>query len=132
MTSAIILALALAALGHFGMFLWRLGIIALAAEPLSDRIFAAAPDNSLDEKGFQALSSLNEICPELEGCGRGLRLVRGYHSCIQALDRLAGILLPCATRWTQQELTLCARYLAVEIDHRLARNQACFAALRSY
>lgn len=132
MASAIILALALAALGHFGMFLWRLGIITLAAEPLSDRIFAAAPDNSLDEKGFQALSSLNEMCPELDGCGSHLGMVRIYHRGIHAVDRLAGVLVPSVTRWTQQELCLCARYVAVEIDRRIARNQACFAALRSY
>ena len=132
MIAAIILAFSVAALAHFGVFTWRMGMICLAAEPLSDRLLAVIPDNSLDNKGFRTLSALCEICPELEGWGSRLHLIRAYHSGIQALDCLVGILLPSATAWTQQELCLCARYVAVEIDRRLARNQACLADLRSY
>ena len=132
MSAAIILVMSLAALAHFGWYSWRMTVITLAAEPLSDRIRVAIPDNHLEEKDFRELSSFVQLCPDLDGHGKHLGLVRTYYLGLRTLDKLSSILLPAASSWTQKELVLCRRYVAVEIDQRLQRNQACLAEICSY
>ena len=119
MISALILVFSLAALAQFGFYSWRAAVITLAAADVSD--------NTLENKDFQALAALNEICPALNSSTPKIGLVRIYYG---AVERLAS--LPSAADWAKREMATCARYMAVVVDQRLQRNQACFAALRSF
>ena len=132
MLAALILVFSVMMLVQFSIYTWRMAVISLAANPLSDLGLTAIRPTSIESTDFRALSALNGLCPELEKPTSGLRLVRAYCSGITLLDRLSNALLPAAASWTQNELALCTRYMSVEIDQRLQRNQLCYAALRSY
>lgn len=115
MIAALILVFSLAALAQFGFYCWRAAVVTRAAADVSD--------STLEDKDFRALASLNDICPELHDSSPRIRLVRAYY---RAIERLS------AADWAQREMATCARYMAVILDQRLQRNQACFAELRSF
>jgi hypothetical protein len=120
MIAALILVFSLAALAQFGFYCWRAAVITFAAADVSD--------STLEDKDFQALSTLNEICPTLNSSSPRIRLVQAYYRAVERLNAS----FPSAAGWAQQEMATCARYMAVAVDQRLQRNQTCFAALRSF
>ena len=132
MVSALILVVSIAALAQFGIFTWRMAVITLAAEPLSEVGQTAITPNITGDNDFRTLAALNSICPELKSAGSKLWFVCAYYRGVQALDRLSSTVLPSVSGWTHDEMALCARYLAVVMDQRLQRNLTCFAEVRSY
>jgi len=124
MISALILVFSLAALAQFGFYTWRAAVITLAAADVSD--------NALENKDFRALATLNEICPALNASKPKIGLVRVYFRTVERLSASLRSSLPSAAEWAEREMATCSRYMAVVVDQRLQRNQACFAALRSF
>jgi hypothetical protein len=60
-----------------------------------------------------------------------LGLVRLYYRVVNAIGALAGRHMPAVAGWVERELTVCARYAAVQIDRRLHANLELAASLRS-
>ena len=131
MIAAMLLVTSVIALGQFAVYYWRAMLAGVASQPLSERVRAAAGVTGLatGSRDFSAFLSLYDVTPGLRESGRTLRAVRIYYRAVATLGRLA--LLPRLASWTDRELALCSRYVAVRIDQRLERNLACAAEIRS-
>ena len=132
MFAAMLLVISVVALGQFALFYWRALFAGTAAQPISDRVLAAA-NLAADMKGhdFETLAGLHELTPELHPTRDGLGTVRAYYRVLAGVSHLASKHLPGLAAWCERERVICARYAAVQIDRRLQANLALAAALRS-
>ena len=87
----------------------------------------AAPTSDLTGADFAVLERLFAAAGALDGSGREALWIRAYYSAV----RVAGNLLPALAPWSEREMTVCSRYLAVRVDHFLASNAACARRVRS-
>ena len=134
MFAALLLAISIVALSQFAVYYWRAILAGVAAQPVSDRVLAAANLEVEGMKGrdFEKLSGLHELTPELgPSGGGGLTLVRAYYRIVAGLGALSGVRMPAVAEWCERERVICARYAAVQMDRRLQVNLALVAALRS-
>jgi hypothetical protein len=133
MFAAMLLAISIVALAQFALYYWRAVLAGVAAQPVSDRVLAAAHLDSTAMSGqdFEKLAGLHELTPELGPGSGGLTLVRVYCRIIDSLKYLAGNKMVALATWCERERVICARYAAVQIDRRLQANLALAAALRS-
>ena len=133
MFAAMLLAISIVALSQFALYYWRAILAGVAAQPVSDRVLAAANLDAARMKGqdFKKLAGLHDLTPELGPDGGGLTLVRAYYRIVEALGTLSGLRLPALAEWCERERVICARFAAVQIDRRLQANLALAAALRS-
>jgi hypothetical protein len=133
MFAAMLLAFSIVALSQFALYYWRAILAGVAAQPVSDRVLAAANLDAGRMKGqdFEKLAGLHELTPELGPGGGGLSLVRTYYRVVEGLGVLSGVRMPAVAEWCERERVICARYAAVQIDRRLQTNLALVAALRS-
>lgn len=133
MFAAMLLAISVVALSQFALYYWRAVLAGVAAQPVSDRVLAAANLDAQRMKGqdFEKLAGLHELTPDLQTSGRGLTLVRAYYRIIAGLEVLSGARMPAIAAWCERERLICARYAAVQIDLRLQANLDLAAALRS-
>ena len=133
MLAAMLFAISIVALTQFAAYYWRAMLAGAAAQPVSERVLAAAGalNGQLTGDDFPALVGLHELTPELRSSGSGLGLVRAYYSLVDAIKSLAGSSMPAISAWTQRELAVCARYAAVQIDRRLQDNLELAESLRS-
>lgn len=133
MIAAILLMISLVALAQFALHYWRAIVVGVASQPVSDRVLSIAglAGKSVRSGDFATLLNLHGLTPALEEEGRGLRAVRAYYGVVRAFRRLFGTKLPALASWSDREMALCSRYVAVLVDHRLERNLACAAELRS-
>jgi hypothetical protein len=133
MFSAMLFAISIVALTQFALYYWRAVLAGVAAQPVSDRVLAAASveTGSLTGRDFEKLVGLHNLTPDLNPDRGGLGLVRLYYRVIGAFSALASSRIPALVSWIEQERTTCARYAAVQIDRRLQANMALAASLRS-
>lgn len=133
MFAAMLLAISIVALSQFALFYWRAILAGVAAQPVSDRVLAAANLDSGRMKGedFETLAGLHELTPDLKTNGSGLTLVRAYYRILARLAVLSRVHIPAMAAWCERERVICARYAAVQMDLRLQGNLALAAALRS-
>jgi len=133
MFSAMLLTISIVALAQFAAYYWRAMLTGEASQPVSDRVLAAAgvQDGQLTGQDFPALLGLSELTPELRSSGNGLGPVRMYYSLVNGVAKVVGQAMPAIAAWSQRELTVCARYAAVQIDRRLQANLELAASLRS-
>jgi hypothetical protein len=133
MFAAMLLAISIVALSQFALYYWRAILAGVAAQPVSDRVLAAANLDAASIKGrdFKKLAGLHELTPDLQTNSNGLLLVRAYFRVLEALSNLSALRLPSMTEWCERERLICARYAAVQIDRRLQTNLALAEALRS-
>ncbi|HYL61382.1 MAG TPA: hypothetical protein VE077_02095 [Candidatus Methylomirabilis sp.] len=126
-------AISIVALSQFALYYWRAILAGVAAQPVSDRVLAAANLDATQMNGqdFKRLAGLHELTPELHPGAGGLSLVRTYYRAIETLNFLSTNRLPGLAAWCERERLICARYAAVQIDRRLQANLALAAALRS-
>jgi hypothetical protein len=127
-----LLLISIVALSQFALYYWRAILAGVAAQPVSDRVLAAANLDAARMKGsdFEKLAGLHELTPELVPSG-GLTLVRVYYRMVEGFGAFSGGRLPAVAEWCERERVICARYAAVQIDRRLQVNLALVAALRS-
>jgi hypothetical protein len=133
MFAAMLLAISIVALSQFALYYWRAILAGVAAQPVSERVLAAANLDATRMKGqdFEKLAGLHELTPELGPGGGGLTLVRAYYRIVEGLGALSGVRMPAMAEWCERERVICARFAAVQIDRRLQANLALAAALRS-
>ena len=133
MFSIMLFAISIVALTQFALYYWRAVLAGVAAQPVSDRVLAAArvENRSLTGRDFEKLAGLHHLTPDLNPDRGGLGLVRLYYRVIGGFSALASSRIPALATWIEQERTICARYVAVQIDRRLQANLALAASLRS-
>jgi len=133
MFAAMLLVISIVALSQFALYYWRAILAGVAAQPVSERVLAAASLDAARMNGqdFEKLAGLHELTPELGAGSGGLGPVRAYYRIVEGLAALSGVRLPALAEWCERERVTCARYAAVQIDRRLQANLALVAALRS-
>lgn len=133
MLAAMLFAISIVALTQFAAYYWRAMLAGAAAQPVSDRVLAAAgvQNGQVTGQDFPALLGLHNLTPELCSGGKGLGLVRLYYRLVDGIASLVGRSMPAVAAWTDRELAVCARYAAVQIDRRLQTNLELAASLRS-
>lgn len=133
MFAAMILAMSIVALTQFAAYYWRAILAGVAAQPVSDRVLAAANLEAEQMQGqdFERLAGLHDLTPDLQAGGHGLSFVRAYYRALGMLARVSAVTVPALASWCERERLICARYAAVQIDRRLQANLALAAALRS-
>jgi hypothetical protein len=133
MFAAMLFAISIVALTQFAAYYWRAMLAGAAAQPVSERVLAAAgvQNGQVTGQDFPALVGLHNLTPELRSGGNGLGLVRAYYSLVDGIKSLVGRSLPAVGAWSERELAVCARYAAVQIDRRLQANLELAASLRS-
>jgi hypothetical protein len=132
MFAAMLLAISIVALSQFALYYWRAVLAGVAAQPVSDRVLAAANlAGGMKGEDFETFAGLHELTPDLQTNGGGLTLVRAYYRIIEGIATLSETRMPAAAAWCERERIICARYAAVQIDRRLQGNLELAAALRS-
>jgi hypothetical protein len=133
MFSALILAISIVALAQFGAFYWRAIVVAIATQPVSGQVLAAAnvDTGTLCGDDYRPLAQLHQLTPELCAKSSGLGLVPLYFKFCHAIGKLASGRVVALANWAESERILCARYAAVQIDRRLQANFELAASMRS-
>jgi len=133
MFAAMLFAISAVAITQFGMYYWRAVLASVASQPVSESVLAAisAENRPLEAADFVQFAGLHALTPDLTPRGRGLAMVRFYYGLTRALNMMVGVRVPAVAQCIEQEGTICARYAAVQIDHRLQANMELAAALRS-
>jgi hypothetical protein len=128
-----LLAISLTALAQFALYYWRAVMAGVAAQPVSDRVLAAAglQAGGVAWRDFDTLVGLHDLTPTLRSREQSLLLLRLYYRFIELLERLASSRWPAIAAWSRREMAVCARYAAVQIDRRLQDNLALAASIRS-
>ena len=134
MFAAMLFSISIVALTQFALYYWRAVLAGVAAQPVSDRVLAAArvENGRLTSGHFETLAGLHDLTPDLYPNRSGLGLVRVYYRFVEALDTLGGAKLPALAAWSERERAICARYAAVQVDRRLQANLELAASLRTY
>jgi hypothetical protein len=133
MFAAMLFAISIVALSQFGLYYWRALLAAVAGQPVSESVLSAAGVESRRVTGrdFGTLVGLHDLTPDLNPSKGGLGLVRLYYRIVDAISAAAGQRMPAVAAWCDQELAVCARYAAVQVDLRLQANLELAASLRS-
>jgi len=133
MFAAMLFAISIVALTQFAAYYWRAMLAGTAAQPVSERVLAAAgvQNGEVTGRDFNTLLGLHNVTPQLRSGGKGLGLVRAYYSLVDGIRSLVGSSMPAVGAWSERELAVCARYAAVQIDRRLQANLELAASLRS-
>ena len=128
MFAAMLFTISVVAMSQFALYYCRAVLAGVAAQPVSDRVLAAAhvEDGRLLPKHFETLAELHNLTPDLKPSQSGLGLVRVYYRLLQGLG-----LLPMLAACSERERTICARYAAVQVGRRLQTNLELAASLRS-
>ena len=128
MFAAMLFTISVVAMSQFALYYWRAVVAGVAAQPVSDRLLAAAQveDGRLLPQHFETLAELHDLTPDLKPNQGGLGLIRIYYRLMQGLG-----ILPMLAVWSERERLVCARYAAVQVDRRLQTNLELAAALRS-
>lgn len=128
MFAAMLFTISVVAMSQFALYYWRAVLAGVAAQPVSDRVLAAAhvEDGRLMPQHFETFAELHELTPDLKPNQSSLGVVRVYYRLVQGLG-----MLPMLTAWSQRERLVCARYAAVQVDRRLQANLELAASLRS-
>jgi hypothetical protein len=133
MFAAMLFAISIVALSQFGLYYWRALLAAVAGQPVSESVLAAAgvENRRVTGRDFGTLSGLHDLTLNLNPDKGGLGLVRLYYRIVDGFSAAAGRRMPAVAAWCEQELAVCARYVAVQIDLRLQANVELAASLRS-
>jgi hypothetical protein len=133
MFAAILLSVSVVALSQFALYYWRAVLAAVATQPVSEGVLAAAHVDNRQVTGedFATFATLHELTPTLDPRGGGLGFVKTYHSMIEKLSTMIGNRMPAFASWCDVERATCARYAAVQIDVRLQMNYELAASYRS-
>ncbi len=133
MLSAMLLSISITALAQFALYYWRAVMSGVAAQPVSDRVLAAAglAGGRVTWDDFDTLVGLHDLTPALRSREQGLGFIRAYYHFIGFLEQIADSRMPAMAAWSRREMTVCARYAAVQTDRRLQDNLALAASIRS-
>ena len=133
MFAGMLFTFSIIALSQFALYYWRSILSEVAIRPVSDRVLAAAcvQNGQLSAEDFSTLAKLHDLTPQLDRKRNGLRAIRLYYHMVQIIDVLLGSRVHAVSVWSDRERVICARYVAVQIDHILQANLALAASIRS-
>jgi hypothetical protein len=133
MFAAMLFAISIVALAQFALYYWRAVLAGVAGQSVSESVLEAASIENRRVTGgdFPTLAGLHDLTLNLTPRQQGLGLVRLYYRGVDGLAVLAGQRMPALAVWCEQELTICARYAAVQIEYRLRSNLELAASMRS-
>jgi hypothetical protein len=134
MFPAMLFAISIVALAQFALYYWRAVLSGVASQPISSDILEAVhiDESHLRGADFEKLAGLLQLTPELKNSRGGLGFVPAYYKMVGMIGDFFGRLSPALSRWSEQERVLCARYVVVQIEHRLEANLAHAASIRSF
>ncbi len=94
--------------------------------PLSPRVREALQikDEQLTSADCKRVWKLAELCPEMERRSRQLSLIRVYSFLLWLSDALFSRVSARVGGWFESEQQLCARFVAVVLDRRMAHTQS--------
>ena len=134
----LIFVTSLAAMVQFGVFIWRVGLLRVAAQPVPDSGLAAELSaNLLNTNDFAAARAVQGLCPDLDrNPVPNFRSVRVYFGFLKTAKKIADFVASPGVPgfgggWTNREMALCTRYATVVLSQRLERNRALCEAARS-
>jgi hypothetical protein len=134
--AAFIFVMSMAAVIQFAVLSWRAGLIRVASAPLAAEWHALADSTAkpMISEGFVNITAYSKLCPDIEaGSAPKLWSVRAYYRGLQLVKSLGEAIEPLRNvPWASREMALCTQYAAVTLAHRLERNQAQLAAVRSF
>src|ERR1700743_2281841 len=124
MFAAILLSISVVALSQFALYYWRAVLAAVACQPVSEGVLAAARVDNRQVTGedFPAFATLHGLTPTLDPRGGGLGFVKTYYSVVDKISTMGGENMPALAARCAAERATCARYAAVQIDMRLQLN----------
>jgi hypothetical protein len=134
MISVLILAASAIALVHFAVAQWRAIWISAASQSVSE---ALQSETGLDadtvrDTDFPRLVSLyDKVCTDKRTSAPWLKEVALYYRAVRALHEVSQRVLPSLSSWSEAEMKICSRYVAVVIDQHLAINMDRLATVRS-
>src|ERR1700754_2486121 len=133
MFAAILLSISVVALSQFALYYWRAVLAAVACQPVSEGVLAAARVDNRQVTGedFAAFATLHDLTPTLDPRGGGLGFVKTYFSVVDRIATTIGNKMPALASWCDVERATCARYAAVQIDMRLQLNYEMAASYRA-
>jgi len=105
---------------------WRVAVGLMAARPVSSRLREAAGlseanvSHDFGPSDFAILESLCAATGALSDAG-AIGPIRAYYGLVRGI----GGLFPATASWSQKEMAMCSRYLAVRVDSQLASNVVC-------
>ena len=117
MVPALILAFSSVALIRFALSYWRAMLVSAANQQLSPEVRAAArlERESVTSRDFEALASVHRVTP---GGSAGVTFVGLYYHVVEGIGYIAKRQTAIAN-WAEREMTVCAQYVAVQVDRRL-------------
>ncbi len=133
MFGPMLFAVSIVALSQFGLYYWRAIVAGVARQPVSACVLAAAgiDGGQVTGRDFHTFAGLHGLTPDLNVSTSSLSAVSAYYRVVNLIGGLARFGMPSLLKWVDSELTLCARYAAVQIDRRLQANMELAASLRS-
>ena len=135
--AAFILVMSVAATVQFAVFIWRVGLMRVAAEPVSESALAVeASVNLLNTNDFASATAVQGLFPDLDSAPvPKLRTVRLYFSFLKLAKKIGNIVVAPGAQgfggWTTREMALCTRYATVVLSQRLERNRMLCDQARS-
>ena len=134
MLAALILVVAIIALCRFSLYYWRALLSGVAAQPVFDGILEAAhvENGRVTGGDFAMLAGLHDLTPDVNPGRGGLGFVRLYYRIVDGIATVAGRYMPVVAGWSERELAICARYVAVHIDSRRKANLELAVSACSY
>jgi hypothetical protein len=133
MFAPMLFAISIVLLSQFGLYYWRVLLAAVAGQPVSDNVLAAASieNGRVTGRDFETLAGLHDLTLDLTPRQSGLGSVRLYYRIVDSIASMIGQSMPSVAAWCDEELTTCARYAAVRIENRLQSNLELAASMRS-
>jgi hypothetical protein len=133
----LIFVTSLAATVQFAVFIWRSGLLRVAAQPVPDSGLAAELSaNLLTTNDFASARAVQGLCPNLDSNPvPKLRSIRLYFTALKIAKKIGDFVVaadaPGFGGWTNREMALCTRYATVVLSQRLERNRVLCEAARS-
>jgi hypothetical protein len=125
MLSLCILLFSGVALIRFAVSQWRAIWIGLASQQLSDslQLSSGIDAATIGAGDFGRLMNLcDQLSPDLKKSSPWLSEVSRYYRVVAKLEQISRAKLPSISSWASQEMTTCARYVAVVLDQSLSMN----------
>src|ERR1019366_8990801 len=129
MTAALILVVSLAALLQFFISYCRSVIAASTARPLSEQVreIAGLEGRKILGEEFIRLLQLASLCPASAGDHGAIAAVRAYFRMVDFVRVALGGMIPGIVSWAETELSKCAHFAAVALDHRISHSRDLMA-----
>jgi hypothetical protein len=117
MVPALILAISLVALLRLALNYWRALLAGVSDQPISTEVRTAARLEKTQVSGadFTALAGVHRLTP---GNSISVALVSLYYHLVESIGTI-GKGQAAIANWAEREATVCAHYVAVQIDRRL-------------